>query len=359
MKLIIPAPPGTRLAGAVLAALAGALLWQTLGWPLPWVTGALVGTACLAMTRLPVSCPPPLFLIAQWLIGAAVGARFTPAAAAQLPTHAGAILLATVFSLALGLLLASLLRHWARLDVATAFLATMPGVSGEMARLAHEHGACADQVALAQTVRLCLVVLLVPPAFQLLLPGLAPPAPEPATHEARGQLWLLLIALAGGWGLKRLMGGTGWFVGALVAAAAATAMGAPVAAPAPMLADAAQLFLGWSLGSRFRRESLARLPRLLVTSTILNVAAIGASALLGLLLARWLGLSENSAILGVIPGGVAEMCITAASLGEPVALVAAFHVVRVLGLLLLTVPLLRWITKTNNEPRSSTSRKEG
>ncbi|MDP3708236.1 AbrB family transcriptional regulator [Thiobacillus denitrificans] len=174
------------------------------------------------------------------------------------------------------------------------------------------------------------------------------PVPDPVTHEVQGQLWLLLIALGGGWSLKRLIGGTGWFVGALVAAAAATALGVPVAAPAPALADTAQLLLGWSLGSRFRRESLARLPRLLVTSTILNVAAIGASALLGLLLAHRWGLSENSAILGAIPGGIAEMCITAASLGEPVAIVAAFHVVRVLGLLLLAVPLLRRITKANN-----------
>lgn len=340
--------PGMRLAGAALAALAGGLLWQALGWPLPWVTGALVGTACLAMTRFPVSCPPLLFLIAQWLIGAAVGARFTPAAAAQLTAHAGAIVVATVFSLALGLLLAWLLRHWARLDAATAFLAAMPGVSGEMARLAQEHGARTDQVALVQTVRLCLVVILVPPAFRLLLPGLGSPVPDPVTHEVQGQLWLLLIALGGGWGLKRLIGGTGWFVGALVAAAAATALGVPVAAPAPALADTAQLLLGWSLGSRFRRESLARLPRLLVTSTILNVAAIGASALLGILLAHRWGLSENSAILGAIPGGIAEMCITAASLGEPVAIVAAFHVVRVLGLLLLAVPLLRRITKANN-----------
>jgi hypothetical protein len=340
--------PGMRLAGAALAALAGGLLWQALGWPLPWVTGALVGTACLAMTRFPVSCPPLLFLIAQWLIGAAVGARFTPAAAAQLTAHAGAMVVATVFSLALGLLLAWLLRHWARLDAATAFLAAMPGVSGEMARLAHEHGARADQVALVQTVRLCLVVILVPPAFRLLLPGLGSPVPDPATHEVPGQMWLLLIALGGGWSLKRLIGGTGWFVGALVAAAAATALGVPVAAPAPALADTAQLLLGWSLGSRFRRESLARLPRLLVTSTILNVAAIGASALLGILLARRWGLSVNSAILGAIPGGIAEMCITAASLGEPVAIVAAFHVVRVLGLLLTVPLLLRRMTKANH-----------
>jgi uncharacterized membrane protein AbrB (regulator of aidB expression) len=42
------------------------------------------------------------------------------------------------------------------------------------------------------------------------------------------------------------------------------------------------------------------------------------------------------------------MCITAASLDEPVAIVAAFHVVRVISLLLLTVPLLRRISKTDN-----------
>lgn len=331
-----------------VAALAGGLLWQALDWPLPWVTGALVGTAALAMTGFRVCCPPLLFLLAQWLIGAAVGARFLPSAVTQLAAHAGAMFAAAIGSLLLGLALACLLRRWGRLDAATALLASLPGVSGEMVRLAHEHGARADHVAIVQTVRLSLVVLLVPPAFQWLQPGFAAPLPTPAMPDLLSQGWLLFAALAGSVCLRRLIGGIGWFIGALIGAAAVTASGLPVAAPAGPLTDAAQLLLGWSLGSRFTRHSLSLLPRLVSVAVVLNTAVIGCGAVLGLALARWSGLSQTSAILGAIPGGVAEMCITAAALGEPVALVAAFHVVRVVALLLLAGPVLQATLKARS-----------
>ena len=340
--------PGFGFAATAVAAFAGGLLWQALNWPLPWVTGALVGTGALAMAGFPVRCPPLLFSLAQWLIGAAVGARFAPSAATQLAAHAAAILAAAIGSLLLGLALACLLRRWARLDAATALLASLPGVSGEMVRLAHEHGARADHVAIVQSVRLSLVVLFVPPAFHVLQPGMASPLPALAMHGLPGQGWLLFAALAGGVCLRHLIGGVGWFIGALIGAAAATASGLPVAAPAAPLTDSAQLLLGWSLGSRFTRQSLSLLPRLLFVASILNAAVIGCGAVLGMVLAHWSGLSPTSAILGTIPGGVAEMCITAASLGEPVALVAAFHVMRVVVLLLLAGPMLQRTAKARS-----------
>lgn len=335
-------------AATAVAAFVGGLLWQALNWPLPWVTGALVGTAALAMAGFPVRCPPLLFSLAQWVIGAAVGARFAPSAATQLAAHAAALLAAAIGSLLLGLALACLLRRWARLDAATALLASLPGVSGEMVRLAHEHGARADQVAIVQSVRLSLVVLLVPPAFHLLQLGMASPLPAPAMHGLAGGVWLLLAALAGGVFLRHVIGGVGWFIGALMGAAVATASGLPVAAPAALLTDSAQLLLGWSLGSRFTRHSLSLLPQLLLVAAILNAVVIGCGAVLGMVLAHWSGLSQTGAILGAIPGGVAEMCITAASLGEPVALVAAFHVVRVVVLLLLAGPMLQRTVKARS-----------
>lgn len=345
---------GLGFIAAAVAALTGALLWHALNWPLPWVTGALVGTAALAMAGFPVRCPPLLFTLAQWLIAAAVGARFSPSSAIQLADHAGAILAAAAGSLLLGLVLARLLRRWARLDATTALLASLPGMSGEMVRLAGEHGARADQVAIVQTVRLSLVVLIVPPAFQWLQPGAASLLAAPATHGPAGQVGLLLAALAGGLCLRQLLGGVGWFIGALLGAALATASGLPVSAPAAPLTDAAQLLLGWSLGSRFTRQSLSTLPRLLSVAAMLSTVVIACSAGLGLALARWTGSSPSPTMLGAIPGGIAEMCITAAALGEPVALVAAFHVVRVIVLLLLAGPLLKRSAKAGPARDSST-----
>lgn len=345
---------GVAFVATAATALAGTMLWQALNWPLPWVTGALVGTAVLGMAGFPVRCPPALFTLAQCLIAVAVGARFTPAAATQLAAHAGAISAAAIGSLLIGLAMAQMLRRWVGLDAATALLAALPGMSGEMVRLAGEHGARADQVAIVHTVRLSLVVLVVPPVFLWLRPGAAATLAAPALHGLSGQAGLLLAALAGGLLLGWLLGGVGWFIGALLGAAAATASGLPVSAPSAPLTDAAQLLLGWSLGSRFTRQSLARLPRLLSVAVLLSAAAMAGGAVLGLALARGSDASVSTTILGAIPGGIAEMCITAASLGEPVALVAAFHVVRVIVLLLLAGPLLKRSAKAGGARHSQT-----
>lgn len=342
------------LAATALAAVTGGLLWQRWHWPLPWIAGALAGSAMLAMTGFPVRCPPLFFMLAQWLIGTAVGAHFTSSAAAHLTLNLGSMLVVAIASLWLGWVLAPMLRRWAHLDGATALLASLPGMSGEMVRLAAEHGARADHVAVVQTVRLSLVVLLVPPAFQWFQPGAPLALPAPVPHGIGEQAGLLLAALAGAACLRRLLGGVGWFLGSLLGAAGATAAGLPVAAPPALLTDAAQLFLGWSLGSRFTPRSLLTLPRLLPVAIVLNVAAICGGAGLAWALARRSDLSPASAMLGAIPGGIAEMSITAVSMGEPVALVAGFHVVRVVVLLLLAGPLLKVSARDGSRPGPST-----
>ena len=50
-------------------------------------------------------------------------------------------------------------------------------------------------------------------------------------------------------------------------------------------------------------------------------------------------LHPGTLILGTAPGGIAEMCITAKVLQLGVPLVTAFHVTRVVALLLCTAPL--------------------
>ena len=47
-------------------------------------------------------------------------------------------------------------------------------------------------------------------------------------------------------------------------------------------------------------------------------------------------------MLGVAPGGIAEMSITAKVLQLGVPLVTAFHVMRLAAVLLLTEPMYRW-----------------
>ncbi|HEX4885979.1 MAG TPA: AbrB family transcriptional regulator, partial [Casimicrobiaceae bacterium] len=73
-----------------------------------------------------------------------------------------------------------------------------------------------------------------------------------------------------------------------------------------------------------------------VVSVVLSIVL---SALFGLLLAAVSGRPTATLVLGMAPGGVAEMAITAKVLQLGVPLVTAFHVTRLVVLLLLTGPL--------------------
>jgi uncharacterized membrane protein AbrB (regulator of aidB expression) len=66
-------------------------------------------------------------------------------------------------------------------------------------------------------------------------------------------------------------------------------------------------------------------------------------------------------VLGTAPGGIAEMCITAKVLQLGVPLVTAFHVARVVVILLTTVPLYARIQQWWNggEENSDDDRAEG
>jgi uncharacterized membrane protein AbrB (regulator of aidB expression) len=110
--------------------------------------------------------------------------------------------------------------------------------------------------------------------------------------------------------------------------------------PAP-LTDAAQVGLGMVLGQRLTRRFLLSAPRLMsasVASAGLLVLLLGAAAVPLALLA---GLPVAAVVLGLAPGGMPEMAITAKALDLAVPLVLGFHLTRVILCNLLVGPLWR------------------
>ena len=69
------------------------------------------------------------------------------------------------------------------------------------------------------------------------------------------------------------------------------------------------------------------------------LVSMALSAVFGAGLAYASGLHPATLVLGTAPGGIAEMCITAKVLQLGVPLVTAFHVARLVVILLTTVPL--------------------
>jgi membrane AbrB-like protein len=108
----------------------------------------------------------------------------------------------------------------------------------------------------------------------------------------------------------------------------------------PQLAsNTGQCLLGCALGSRFQRDFLEGAHRVMGAVLMSVLLAMALSAVFGAGLAYASGLHPATLVLGTAPGGIAEMCITAKVLQLGVPLVTAFHVARVVVLLLTTAPL--------------------
>jgi membrane AbrB-like protein len=129
--------------------------------------------------------------------------------------------------------------------------------------------------------------------------------------------------------------------GPLALTIALTTCEVPLSTIPTELTNVAQLLIGWVLGSRFERRSLASAPRYVGATLVSIFAGIACAAAFGAFLGWLSGLSIPTMVLATAPGGIAEMCITAKVLQLGVPFVTAAHVTRVFLLILSTGPLYR------------------
>jgi uncharacterized protein len=343
VTLVTVPPRMLRLTLTLVLALVAALAARALDMPLPWMLGPLFATAAAGVAGAPLVASNRLRNAGQWVIGMALGLYFTPAVLALIARLAPAIAIGVLWALALGWAFHRFLLATNGGDRATAFFAAAIGGASEMAVLAERHGGQVDRVAAAHSLRVLLVVSIIP--FGLQWGGLhGLDATPPALAEVRpAALALLLAACAAGIALMaRLKLPNPFVLGALAVTLALTAAGAPLSGLPAWASPAAQLFIGVSLGTRFTPEFLHAAPRWLGAVAVGTLAMIAASAGLAWLLAVAAPMPLATAILATSPGGIAEMAITAKVLQLGVPVVTAFQVVRYVAVLTLTAPLYRW-----------------
>ena len=349
----VPAPDdppsiliATRLAGTLAVAVAGGLLCTWLRTPLPWMLGPLFATAVLGVAGVPVTASARLRNLGQWIIGVALGLYFTPEVVALLPPLAPALLAGLVWSLALGYAFYRWLL-WLnpemRADRAGVFFAAAIGGASEMAQLAERHGGAIDRVAAAHSLRVLMVVALIPFAFQFAgVTGADPSRPAELVVQPGGLALLAAAATAGVWLFGRLGVPNPWVLGSLAGSALLTSLAVPLSALPPWASPAAQVFLGVALGSRFTPAFARAAPRWFGAVALGTLAMIGGSVAFAWALARLAGLHPATVMLGTSPGGIAEMCITAKVLQLGVPVVTAFHVTRYVAVSMLTGAVFRW-----------------
>jgi membrane AbrB-like protein len=316
--------------------------------PLPWMIGPMVAMAMLKMLGTEVQPLTGGREIGQTIIGTAVGLFFTPAVMHEVSNVAGLMLLAGAAAIGIGYISALAVARLAGLDKTTAFFASVPGGAAEMTLLGERYGSGAEFVAMAQSLRLMLVVLIVPPLFAISgVSGSVPYSPARVDIVLSGLAVLFLISAAGGYTFQKIGAPNPWMLGPLLCTVAVTAAGYSFTSMPQALSNLGQALIGCALGCRFQREFLLKAPKLLVAILVGVFMTLVMSALLGILLGALSGIPFPTMILATAPGGFAEMSITAKVLQLGVPLVTAFHVTRLFMLLTMTAPVFRFITYLN------------
>ncbi|MGO4852354.1 AbrB family transcriptional regulator [Phaeovulum sp. W22_SRMD_FR3] len=328
-----------------LYALATGAGWvlSRLGVPLPWMIGPLILSAATYMSglmtqRVPVKTRP----FGQMTIAAQVGLAFTPAALSALlslaPLMIGAALVTAVLASAVAILTARI----GHMRLPQAFLATFPTSPVEAAVMAEKLGCDPAPIVLSQTMRIAAVVILVPLSVYAVdgwpdRSGFV----RGGAFDPLGNGFLAALALTGALVFRKLRISNPYFLGPLAFSAASAAAGLHPTAFPPMILSAAQIVLGTWLGSTFRRDLLLTGHRLIATAAMGTLLLLGLISAFALALAAATGLDWEILVLGLAPGGVTEMALTAKFLGVDLALVTAFQLTRIF----VFMPNIPWMIR--------------
>lgn len=331
--------PILQLGGGLLASALAGWVFSFTGIPLAWILGAMAGSALWANLVGLGGKTKYVRRAGQLLIGGATAAVLTPDILGQLISFFPAMLLAAAVANGLGVALAFPLQKIARVDRKTALLSTLPAGMSEMASLAKETGAQTDVVLVVHTLRVVMIVVLVPFLF-----GVDRGAVQPATYSDGSVLALAACVLGGGavsYVTSKLGVLNPWVIMPLAVGIALVSFQVPIAAMPGWIIVLAQILIGFSLGARLKKEDFERVPRAALGAIICSGGLIAIMIFAFVpILQMFIDADSATLALGVAPGGLGEMIASAKALGVASAIVAGFQFTRSFLTNIIAPPLL-------------------
>lgn len=312
---------------SIIPAAIGGAIWSALGLPLAWLMGAAIVTGFISFSGIKIILPKILYRPSLGVIGAGVGLTITPDVAVKIVQWFPLMAVMGFSGVLLALLLTPIVARKGDMRTSTAFFSLMPGGVIEMANIGEPHGADRTTIATLHAIRVALVVGILPLGLYFLFPATGIfTFTSILTIEKLGLV--MAVALMGGWLGNRFSLPASWLLGALLAVAALTASGAVEGQIPEALMAVAQIIVGMSLGAKFEKERLKRLPRAMAVGCAALLAIIIIMAGLGVLLSYILPIQAPELVLALSIGGLAEMVLTARYLELDMAIVAAFQATR-------------------------------
>ncbi|MGY1746150.1 AbrB family transcriptional regulator [Blastococcus sp. SYSU D00695] len=335
---------GDLAAVAVGAAVATSVL-DLLGLPSAALFGGLLAGLVRGLAgHRRLELPRPVTLAGQATLGVSIGSLVDVDTLAALGADWLPVLLVVLGTLALSLVAGVLLRLVPGISPVTGAFAMIAGGAAGITAMARDLGADDRMVAVLQYLRVLLIVLLMPLAATAVYG--AAPGSGTAPADTGGPGWPAGLALTlgcsvGGVLLARLLRiPVPALLGPLLVTAALDLSGLSGGAQVPpLLAAAAFVVIGLTVGLNLDRAGLRTIGRALPPALAMIVGLIVASAGLGVALAAATGASQLDAYLATTPGGLYAALATATDGGADATFVLAVQVLR-LFVMLGTAPLV-------------------
>ncbi len=340
----------TLLLGAL-----GGLLFTAIHSPLPWLLGALITTVvCTFLGVRNLWLPKWSRQAGLIVIGISLGLRMTPEIWEAMTGHIGLMLIATILTVLISLINAWIFWKVGKVDGITAIFSNVPGGLSEMVTIGKTVGGNQQIISIFHSIRAVIIVLCTPFLVTWLPHHAAMQAAVPDQVLGFGKtLLILVVGIGGAWIASRCSFPAPFLLGALMLTTVVM-LNTPLATGHPALAGflvkGAQVLIGVGIGLGFKREDIARSRRFFLLGLMHSVLLFVMVIALAVGISYGMGTEAITMILASAPGGIAEMSLTALTLGADPLLVTAFQLFRVLFVLtLFSFGVRTWINRRRRE----------
>ena len=350
---ILPLMIGTYIRGADHAKmLAGAVIWLIFDLPLAWLLGPAMVGLLLAIHSKPVGTDYFFGDCGRGLLGVAIGASITHEHIDWMLNHPD-LGLGLLIYVALGGGVGFLwLYRFCKWDRPSAWFAAFPGGMSEMIASAEAFGANIPKVALSHSLRIfCLVcgASLASYFFAGITTGSL--GFGEADWEIQPLVFLTMVVSV--WGGKYLRIPAHSFMAPMFASLTMNLVFDIQLRLTDLVLISGQYFLGWSIASRFKGVSKREVVEILKQVFVLLLLFLPVWGMMAVLLDRFTDIDLASIILGLAPGGQAEIALIAMALKANLAVVMILHVLRSLMITMIGPIAFALITKSRPKRHSS------
>jgi len=338
-----------RFAVTFAVSAGGGFIAQWLGMPAGWIAGGIVAVAAVSLAGFHTEVPAPVSTPVYLVLGIYSGGGVSQQTLHQMQTWPASFAILGVSLI--GLIGSSYwwLHSRCGWDRNAAILSSLPGALSFVMAAAEGLKTDMKKVAIAQSLRLLILVELIPIAALLIgHPEKSGTLAAAATAGPRDIIILLAAGTAAGLVFAWLKVPGGWMLGGLLASATLLLSGTVSGRiPYPLVLPFA-ITLAAITGSRFRPGDAAVLPYL-AKPALVSFALASCVSLIGAVCVTLLfGINFIQVLLAFAPGALDALIIIAFQMNIDPAYVAAHHVARFLALVVVVPLLARWLARDSD-----------